>query len=325
MRWHGVKMDQLIVENLKTYYYTRKGVVKAVDDVSFKLGEGESMGLAGESGCGKTTLGFSLLRIVPPPGRIVDGRILFNGQDIVTIPEERFREEMMWTKISMIFQSALNILNPMYKIGTQLAEPLIYHQSLSKEDAAKEVAHVLKSVGLSSDIMERYPHELSGGMKQRAVIGMAMIMNPTLVIADEPTTALDVVIQAQILNLLKSLQEKRRVSIILITHDLGAISELADKVGIMYAGKLVEFGSLNQVYENPLHPYTQKLKRATPMLRIRTDKLDFIPGTPPDLTNPPEGCRFHPRCQFATSACSKKEPKEVELERGHHVACVLYV
>ena len=318
-------MDRLVVENLKTFYYTRGGVVKAVDDVSFKLDEVESMGLAGESGCGKSTLGFSLLRIVPPPGRIVEGRILLDERNVITLPEEKFREEIRWTKVSMIFQGAMNILNPIYKIGTQLAEPLIYHRSLSKEDAIEEVERVLKSVGLAPDVMERYPHELSGGMKQRAVIAMAMIMNPTLVIADEPTTALDVVIQAQILNLLKSLQEKRKVSIILITHDLGVISELTDKVGIMYAGKLVELGSLNQVYENPLHPYTQKLKRATPMLRIKAGKLDFIPGIPPDLVNPPKGCRFHPRCEFATPACSKEEPKEVELERGHRVACRLYV
>jgi len=317
-------MDRLKVEKLRTYYYTQKGVVKAVDDVSFKLSEGESMGLAGESGCGKSTLGFSLLRIVPPPGRIVEGRILLDEQDVITLPEEKFREEIRWTKVSMIFQSAMNILNPMYKIGTQLAEPLVYRRSLSKENAIKEVSRVLEWVGLTPKLMERYPHELSGGMKQRAVIAMAMIMNPTLVIADEPTTALDVVIQAQILNLLKSLQKSMRVSIILITHDLGIISELADKVGIMYAGKLVESGSLNQVYENPLHPYTQKLKKATPTLRIRADKLDFISGVPPDLINPPKGCRFHPRCEFATTKCSRKEPKEVEPEKGHLIACQLY-
>lgn len=316
--------DLLVVENLKTYYYVQGGVVRAVDGVSFKISEGESLGLAGESGCGKSTLGFSILRMVPPPGRIVDGKIIFMGQDITALPEEVFREEIRWTKISMIFQGALNILNPVYKIGSQLAEPLIYRRSMSKKDAMEEVVRVLKSVGLTPDILDRYPHELSGGMKQRVIIGMAIIMNPTLVIADEPTTALDVITQAQIVNLLKMLQRERGISIILITHDLGVMSELVDKIGIMYAGKIVEFGSLDQVYRNPLHPYTQKLIMATPTLRSSIKKIDFIPGSPPDLINPPAGCRFHPRCQFFMPICREKEPPEIELERGHSVACWLY-
>jgi len=319
------QMERLVVENLRTYYYTPKGVVRAVDDVSFKLEEGESMGLAGESGCGKSTLCFSLLRLVPPPGKIVEGRIIFNGENITTLPEEKFRDEIRWRKISMIFQGALSILNPMYKVGEQLAEPLVYRQSMSKENAAARVKEILESVGLPCDAVGRYPHELSGGMKQRAVIGMAMIMDPSFVIADEPTTALDVVIQAQIFNLLKSLQQKAKISIMLVTHDLAAISELADRVGIMYAGKLVEFGFLSQVYEDPRHPYTQKLLKATPSLRTKVDKLDFIPGTPPDLIKTPKGCRFHPRCPLAKAACSEREPAEVEVERGHRVACWLHV
>lgn len=318
-------MERIVVENLRTYYYTSKGVVRAVDDVSFKLGEGESMGLAGESGCGKSTLCFSLLRLVPPPGKIVGGRIIFDGEDITTLPEEEFRNKIRWRKISMIFQGALSILNPMYKVGEQLAEPLVYRQFMSRKNADTRVMEILELVGLPRDAMRRYPHELSGGMKQRAVIGMAMIMDPSFVIADEPTTALDVVIQAQIFNLLKSLQQKAKTSIMLVTHDLAAISELADRVGIMYAGKLVEFGSLSQVYEDPRHPYTQKLLRATPSLRTRVDKLDFIPGTPPDLIKTPKGCRFHPRCPLAGAACSEREPVEVEVEGGHRVACWLHV
>ena len=321
----GVQMERIVVENLRTYYYTSKGVVRAVDDVSFKLGEGESMGLAGESGCGKSTLCFSLLRLVPPPGKIVGGRIIFDGEDITTLPEEEFRNKIRWRKISMIFQGALSILNPMYKVGEQLAEPLVYRQFMSRKNADTRVMEILELVGLPRDAMRRYPHELSGGMKQRAVIGMAMIMDPSFVIADEPTTALDVVIQAQIFNLLKSLQQKAKTSIMLVTHDLAAISELADRVGIMYAGKLVEFGSLSQVYEDPRHPYTQKLLRATPSLRTRVDKLDFIPGTPPDLIKTPKGCRFHPRCPLAGAACSEREPVEVEVEGGHRVACWLHV
>lgn len=316
--------DLLVVENLKTYYFTQKGIVKAVDGVSFRLGRGESMGLAGESGCGKSTLGFSLLRIVPPPGRIVDGRIIFEGEDITKLPEEAFRERVRWVKISMIFQSAMNILNPIYKVGDQVVEPLVYRKAMPREAAMEAAARVLKSVGLAPDVLKRYPHELSGGMKQRVVIGMAMIMNPTLVIADEPTTALDVVTQVQIINLLKSLQMERKISIILITHDLGIMSELVDKVGIMYAGKIVEFGSLDQVYKRPLHPYTQKLIGATPTLKIKVNRLSFIPGAPPDLINPPKGCRFHPRCQFAKTICFEKEPKEFEPEGGHYVSCWLY-
>lgn len=314
----------LVVENLKTYYFTRKGVVRAVDGVSFRLGEGESMGLAGESGCGKSTLGFSLLRMIPPPGRIVGGRIIFEGENITGLPEEVFREKVRWVKISMVFQSAMNILNPVYRVGDQIAEPLVYRMGIPKEKAMEEVARVLRSVGLAPDVLKRYPHELSGGMKQRVVIGMAIIMNPTLVIADEPTTALDVITQVQIINLLKSLQKERKISIILITHDLGIMSELVDKIGIMYAGKIVEFGSLDQVYRKPLHPYTQKLIKATPTLRAKVSKLDFIPGAPPDLIAPPKGCRFHPRCDFATAVCFEKEPEEFEIEGGHYVSCWLY-
>ncbi len=314
----------LEVEHLKTYYYTYKGIVRGVDDVSFKLEEGESLGIAGESGCGKSTLAFSLLKLVPPPGRIVGGKIVIDGQDIVKMSESEVRSKVRWKKISMVFQGAMNALNPVYTVGYQLAEPLIYHKGYSKKEAIEEAKKYLEMVGLAPEIVNRYPHELSGGMKQRVVIAMALILKPKIVIADEPTTALDVVVQAQILNLLKKLQKELKISIILITHDLSIIAELADKVAVMYAGKIVEFGPLDKVFLEPKHPYTQALLRSIPRLRGSKEKLEWIPGTPPDLRNPPPGCRFHPRCKFAMDICRKELPPEVYLEPDHRVLCWLY-
>ncbi len=314
----------LEVEHLKTYYYTYKGIVRGVDDVSFKLKEGESLGIAGESGCGKSTLAYSLLKLVPPPGRIVGGKILIDGHDIVKMSEGEVRSKIRWKKISMVFQGAMNALNPVYTVGYQLAEPLIYHKGYSKKEAIEEAKKYLEMVGLAPEIVNRYPHELSGGMKQRVVIAMALILQPKIVIADEPTTALDVVVQAQILNLLKKLQKELKISIILITHDLSIIAELADKVAIMYAGKIVEFGPLEKVFLEPKHPYTQALLRSIPRLRGAKEKLEWIPGTPPDLRNPPPGCRFHPRCKFAMDICRKDSPPEVYLEPDHRVLCWLY-
>ncbi len=314
----------LEVEHLKTYYYTYKGIVKAVDDVSFKLKEGESLGIAGESGCGKSTLAYSLLKLVPPPGRIAGGRIIIDGVDITKMSEAEVRSKVRWKKISMIFQGAMNALNPVYTVGYQLAEPLIYHKGYSKKEAIEEAKKYLQLVGLSPDIVNRYPHELSGGMKQRVVIAMALILEPKIVIADEPTTALDVVVQAQILNLLKKLQKELGISIILITHDLSIIAELADKVAIMYAGKIVEFGPLEKVFLEPQHPYTQALLRSIPRLRGEKSKLEWIPGTPPDLRNPPPGCRFAPRCKFAMDICRREPPPEIQLAPDHRVLCWLY-
>ena len=314
----------LEVEHLKTYYYTYKGIVKAVDDVSFKLREGESLGIAGESGCGKSTLAYSLLKLVPPPGRIAGGKIVIDGVDVTKMSETEVRGKVRWKKISMIFQGAMNALNPVYTVGYQLAEPLIYHKGYTKKEAIEEAKKYLQLVGLSPDIVNRYPHELSGGMKQRVVIAMALILQPKIVIADEPTTALDVVVQAQILNLLKKLQKELGISIILITHDLSIIAELADKVAIMYAGKIVEFGPLEKVYLEPQHPYTQALLKSIPRLRGEKSKLEWIPGTPPDLRNPPPGCRFAPRCKFAMDICRRQEPPEVQLSSDHRVLCWLH-
>ncbi len=315
----------LEVMNLKTYYYTYKGIVKAVDKVSFTLEKGESMGIAGESGCGKSTLAYSLLKLVPPPGRIVGGKIVIDGIDVTNMSEDEVRRRVRWKKISMIFQGAMNALNPVYTVGYQLAEPLIYHKGMTRREAIEIAKEYLKLVGLHPDLVNRYPHELSGGMKQRVVIAMALLLNPSIVIADEPTTALDVVVQAQVLNVIKDLQRKLKISVILITHDLSIISEIADKVAIMYAGKIVEIGPLDRVYTNPLHPYTQGLLRSIPRLRGGPEKLEWIPGTPPDLISPPPGCRFHPRCKYAMDICRKEEPKMIEIEPKHYAACWLYL
>ena len=313
----------LEINGLKTYFYTLRGVVKAVDNVSLKLEKGETLGIVGESGCGKSTLAWSIIGLVPPPGRIVDGSIVIDGVDITKISESEIREKIRWKKVSMIFQGAMNALNPVYKIREQVAEPMIL-AGYSEEEAYKRVDELLEAVGLTPAVGDRYPHELSGGMKQRVVIAMALTLEPDLVIADEPTTALDVVVQAQILNLLKELQRKKKRSIIIISHDLGAVTELAEKIAVMYAGKIVEFGTAEQVFNNPLHPYTQALIRAIPRLTGPVTKLEYIPGAPPDLRFPPPGCRFAPRCSKVMDICHKEEPPMKELEKGHFVACHLY-
>jgi peptide/nickel transport system ATP-binding protein len=314
----------LEARNLKTYFYTAKGIVKAVDNVSFELYKGEALGIAGESGCGKSTLAYSLLRLVPPPGKLVSGEIVFQGKDITKLSEEEFRKEVRWKGISMVFQGAMNALNPVYNIGDQMAEVLMLHQNYTKKEALEMAKKLLQMVGIDPSRIKSYPHELSGGMKQRVVIAMALALMPPLVIADEPTTALDVVVQAQIMNLLKRLRQELGLSIILISHDLSLIAEIADKIAIMYGGKIVEYGTSEQIYNNPQHPYTQGLLNSIPRLRGEIKDLTWIPGVPPDLINPPPGCRFEPRCPFAHERC-KEEPPVVEVEPGHKVACWLHV
>jgi peptide/nickel transport system ATP-binding protein len=314
----------LEVKNLKTYFYTLRGIVRAVDDVSFELYRGESLGLAGESGCGKSTLAFSLIRLVPPPGKISGGTIIFEGKDVTKMSEEEFRREVRWRGISMIFQGAMNVLNPVYTIGDQIAEVFMVHKGYSKREGLEEAKKLLQLVGIEPRRVKSYPFELSGGMKQRAVIAMALALSPPLVIADEPTTAVDVVVQAQILNLMKRLKNELRTSIMLISHDLSIIAEVADKIAIMYGGKIVEYGPSDLVYNNPRHPYTRALLNSIPRLRGEIRDLTWIPGTPPDLINPPPGCRFHPRCPHAMERCKKEEPPMVEVDRNHYVACWLY-
>jgi peptide/nickel transport system ATP-binding protein len=300
-----------------------RGIVKAVDNVSFSLEKETVLGIAGESGSGKSTLAWSIMGLPPPPGRIIGGRIFIDGIDVLSLKEEERRRKILWQKVSMVFQGAINAFNPVYTIGYQIAEPLMLHRGYSKKEALQKAAELVKSVGLNPDVIHRYPHELSGGMKQRAVIAMALALDPPLLIADEPTTALDVVVQAQILNLLKKLKFERKLSVILITHDLSVIAELADYVAVMYAGRIVEYGPIEEVYNNPRHPYTQLLLSSIPRLRGTIDKLRFIPGEPPDLINPPKGCKFHPRCPFVFDECRVSEPDLIMVGENHLARCWL--
>ena len=313
----------LEVLNLRLYYRTIRGLVHAVDGVSFDLDKGETLGLVGESGCGKSSTALALMRLLPKNVAVFKGKIILDGEDITSLSEEEFRARIRWKKISMVFQGAMNSLNPVLKVGFQVAEPMIIHLSMDEDEALKRVGELFKMVGLSPDFVNRYPHELSGGMKQRVVIAMALALNPKLVILDEPTSALDVSIQAQIMNLLKRLKRKLGISMIFITHDIALASDLCDRIAVMYAGNIVELGTAEQVLLDPKHPYAQKLIASVP--RLREDRMpEFIPGAPPDLVNPPPGCRFHPRCPYATERCKKEEPKFVEVEPDHYVACYLY-
>ncbi|HBY56941.1 MAG TPA: dipeptide/oligopeptide/nickel ABC transporter ATP-binding protein [Candidatus Atribacteria bacterium] len=315
--------DILKVENLKINFFTRKGKVYAVDDVSFSLKKGETLGLVGESGCGKTTTVLGLMKMIPPPGKITGGRILIKGEDIIPLSEDEMREKIRWEKISMVFQGAMNCLTPVYTIGKQMMETVQEHKEMEYLQAKKRIINYLNLVGLPEDIIRRYPHELSGGMKQRVVIATALFLEPEIVICDEPTTALDVVVQAQIINLIKRLKKKLGLSVIFITHDLATEAEVADRLLVMYAGKLVEIGTNEQIYgkRGPIHPYTEKLLKATPRLHEKVEELSFIPGTPPDLVDPPSGCRFHPRCLEVMEKCKKDIPSLIEVEPGHWIAC----
>ena len=317
-------MDNILtVDNLKLYYYTSKGVVKAVDDISFSLKKGETLGLVGESGCGKTTTGFALLKMPTPPGKIAGGKIVLDGIDITPLRENEMRRNIRWEKVSMVFQGAMNTLTPVYTIGKQMMETLQEHREMEREESRKRIEKYLNLVGLSGDIVKRYPHELSGGMKQRIAIATALFLEPKVIICDEPTTALDVIVQAQIINLLKDLKEKLDLSFIFITHDLATEAEVSDRIAVMYAGKIVEIGTNQQIYgeQGPCHPYTRNLLAATPRLHAKVNELSFIPGAPPDLLEPPSGCRFHPRCTLAMDKCKEEEPPLIEIEEEHMVAC----
>lgn len=312
---------KLSVVGLKAYYFANKGVVKAVDNITFAIGENESLGIAGESACGKSTLGSALLRALQPPGKIIGGNVIISGIDIVKLSDRDFNKSIRWKKIAMVFQGAMNTLDPVYKIGDQMREIMQIHQF--KGNIEDSILESLEQVGLDRDIAKRYPHELSGGMKQRVVIAMALLLKPDIVIADEPTTALDVLVQAQIINVLKRLKKENGMTIILITHDLGIISEIADKIAVMYAGQIVEIGKASEIYENPKHPYTQALISAIPTLNDNKKQIEFIKGNPPDLTRPPSGCRFYERCPHAMGIC-KEDPPEVVTKTGF-TRCWLYV
>jgi peptide/nickel transport system ATP-binding protein len=317
----GVNMDLLEIEDLKMYYKTSRGLVHAVENVSFGLEKGRAVGLAGESGCGKTSVGLSILRLLPDNAKVMSGKILLDGESLLEMELDRFRKDVRWAKISMIFQGAMNALHPIFKIGDQIAESIMIHDKVKKEEAFDRAGKLLNMVGVKSERIDRYPHELSGGMKQRVVIAMALACNPQVVIADEPTTALDVIVQGQVLKVIRELQEKLGLSMIEISHDLSLISETCHYVAIMYAGKIVEYGDIVAVFKRPTHPYTIKLLGAFPSLEGPKREISTIGGFPPDLLQPPPGCRFHPRCAQAKEECRRSTPNLVEVESQHFVAC----
>jgi oligopeptide/dipeptide ABC transporter ATP-binding protein len=319
----------LEVKKLKTYFYTESGVVKAVDGVDFVVYPGEVLGIVGESGCGKSVTSLSIMRLIGQPGKVVDGEVLFNGTNLLEIPEAEM-VKVRGNSISMIFQQPQSALNPVFRAGEQIGEVLNIHQELGKEAGRKRAIELLKMVGIPEPERraESYPHELSGGQAQRVMIAMALACVPDLLIADEPTTALDVTIQAQILDLMRSLRENIGTAIILITHDLGVIAEMAERVAVMYAGQVVEQTDVKTLFKEPLHPYTLGLIGSIPVLGQIKEKLDVIPGTVPNLISMPPGCRFAPRCRARVennlTICSEKEPQLLDTKQGHLVRCWLY-
>jgi peptide/nickel transport system ATP-binding protein len=311
----------LEIKNLKMYYDTQAGQVKATDDISFTLNEGESMGLVGESGCGKTSVSMSIMKLLPENARILSGHIYFDGTDLVPFSEEQMNR-IRWAGISMIFQAAMNSLNPVYRVGDQIIEAIVTHEpNVTFEEARERVGSLYKLVGLDPERMDNYPHEYSGGMKQRAIIAMSLACNPKLIIADEPTTALDVIVQDTILRELEKIQKKLNMSMIYISHDIAVIAEVASKIAIMYAGKIVEMADSVTIFKRPAHPYTVGLMSSFPSIRGEKKDLVTIPGEPPNLLNAPDHCRFAPRCPFVTDECWKQVPPYAEVETAHLVAC----
>jgi len=324
------KQPLLEVQELKTYFYTSDGVVKAVDGVDFEVYSGEILGLVGESGCGKSVTSFSILQLVDQPGKIVAGRVFFEGNDLLELRESEMIK-MRGDRISMIFQQPQSSLNPVFTVGSQIAEVFqIHDKKIAKEDAWKKAVDLLSLVGIADAESKAtaYPHEMSGGQAQRVMIAMALALKPRLLIADEPTTALDVTIQAQILDLILELRDKLETSVILITHDLGLIAETADRVAVMYAGRIIEQADVVPLFKEPLHPYTQGLIASVPILGQVKEELAVIPGSVPNLIDLPEGCKFAPRClariDHELDICTEKEPDLIEIKPGHTVRCWLY-
>jgi peptide/nickel transport system ATP-binding protein len=319
----------LDVKGLKTHFFTDEGVVRAVDGVDLHIDKGETLGVVGESGCGKTVTALSVMKLIPmPPGRIVEGQMLYGGRDLVTLPPAQMRK-VRGKEISMVFQEPMTSLNPVFTIGEQIAEAIRLHEGLGRRAAMDKTVEMLKLVHMANPErrVKEYPHQLSGGMRQRVMIAMALSCNPKLLIADEPTTALDVTIQAQILDLLNELKAKLGMAVMLITHDMGVIAETAQRVMVMYAGKVVEEAPVKELFKEPLHPYTQGLLRSIPRIDLaatQKQRLEAIPGVVPSLLDLPAGCRFAPRCQFVKPMYTEKEPALKEVRPGHKVACWLY-
>jgi len=318
------KNPLLDIRSLTTWFFTEDGVVRAVEDVSFKIFPGEILSLVGESGCGKSVTGLSLLRLIPiPPGKILKGGLLFEGKDLLGL-NEREMERVRGNDISMIFQEPMTSLNPVFTIGNQIMEALQLHQNLDKKEARRRAIEMLDRVRIPSPEVriDSYPHQLSGGMRQRAMIAMALSCTPKLLIADEPTTALDVTIQAQVLRLLKEIQREMGMSVLLITHDLGVVSEIADRVAVMYAGRIVESGPIEAIFREMRHPYTRGLLESIPRLEEKKKRLNAIPGQVPNPMNLPGGCKFHPRCSLMIEDCKKEEPPLFEVNGDHFSRCI---
>jgi len=322
----GMSLEALLsVRGLKVNFYTYRGVVKALDGVSFDMYRGETFGLVGESGCGKTVTSLAITRLIPEPGRIVGGKIFFEGEDLLKKTEEEMRR-IRGKRIAMIFQDPVTSLNPVYTVGDQVAEVIKLHQIKEKAKVKDKVVQMFKLVGIqpASERIMDYPHEFSGGMQQRVMIAMALSCQPTLLIADEPTSSLDVTIQAQILKLMRELKKKIDASILLITHDFGIVAEMCDRCAVMYCGNVVEIGDVRAIFYEPKHPYTKGLVNAIPSISQKRERLEEIPGVVPNLIDPPSGCRFHPRCKFSSEICKREKPQLTEIEKNHLVACHLF-
>ncbi len=312
--------------DLKTYFFTHEGTVKAVNGINLRINRGETLGLVGESGCGKSVTALSIMRLIQdPPGKVVDGKVYLDGINLFGLDESEMRQ-IRGKKISMIFQEPMTSLDPLFTIGHEIMESIRLHQGLKKYEARKTAIEALRVVGMPDAEMKikNYPHELSGGMRQRAMISMALCCNPLLLIADEPTTALDVTIQAQILRLIDDLKDKFDTAVLLITHDLGVVAEMCDNVAVMYAGYIVEYTDVDTLFSNPLHPYTQGLIKSIPRLDADNKRLDTIKGLVPNLLDVPPGCPFHPRCNYRFDRCDHEMPELVEVDTNHHVKCHLY-
>jgi oligopeptide/dipeptide ABC transporter ATP-binding protein len=315
----------LRISNLKTQFFTGEGIIRAVDGVDLTIGPGETLGVVGESGSGKSVTAYSVLRLITYPGRVVEGEVLFRGENLLAKSPEEMKA-IQGNKIAMIFQEPMTSLNPVFTIGRQVMEPLIYHKNQRPAEARQEAVHLLNLVGIPSAgaRINEYPHQLSGGMRQRVMIAMALACRPELLIADEPTTALDVTIQAQILSLMKKLQQELGMAIMLITHNLGVVAQMVNRVVVMYAGQVVESGGVERIFDRPAHPYTAGLLGSIPKLNERRDRLQVIEGTVPSASQMPTGCRFHPRCSSAQEICKQELPALMETEPGHEVRCWLY-
>ena len=315
--------DMLLrVKDLRVYYTAGGEIINAVNGVDLEVRRGETLGLVGETGAGKTTIAKSIMRILPdPPAKIGGGEIYLDGQELLHLPEKKMRE-IRGKKISMIFQDPMTALNPVFTVGEQIEEVIMLHEKVNKGEAAVKASQMLELVGIPGDRSGDYPHQFSGGMKQRVVIAMALACSPELILADEPTTALDVTIQAQILDMIKALKEKQNTSMILITHDLGVVAEVCDRVAVVYAGEIIEYGTKEEIFDYPAHPYTVGLFGSIPKIHEDVEWLDSIPGMPPNPADLPSGCHFHPRCSKCTQPCGEKAPEMVEVRRDHFVRCL---